>query len=131
MRILRPLAIAAAIAAALAAASAAADDQERARQAVAAGRILPLPVIVERALARFGGTVLDVEYEEDDDDEDDDDEDGGKRGPARRNRYEVKLLTADGRILKLDYDAASGELVGQRGRERERHRERRGHSEGE
>lgn len=90
---------------------ASADDQDRAREAVAAGRILPLATIVERAIARFGGTVLDVDYE------DGDEEDGGRR------RYEVKLLTADGRILKLVYDAATGDLVGQRGRQRERHRE--------
>lgn len=95
---------------------ASADDQDRAREAVAAGRILPLATIVERAIARFGGTVLDVDYEDGDDEED-----GGRR------RYEVKLLTADGRILKLDYDAVTGDLVGQRGRQRERHREGRGH----
>lgn len=95
---------------------ASADDQDRAREAVAAGRILPLATIVERAIARFGGTVLDVDYEDGDDEED-----GGWR------RYEVKLLTADGRILKLDYDAVTGDLVGQRGRQRERHREGRGH----
>lgn len=91
------------------------DDQGRARDAAAAGKILPLPVIVERALARFGGSVLDVEYEDDDEGEH-----GGNRGRARA-RYEVKLLTADGRILKLDYDAATGELIGHRRRARERH----------
>ena len=89
------------------------DDQDRAREAVAAGRILPLSAIVQRALARFGGTVLDVEYEDDDEHEHD-----GNRG---RPRYEVKLLTADGRILKLDYDAATGDLIGHRRRARERH----------
>ena len=94
-------------------AAVAGDDHERARAAVAAGRILPLPVIVERALARFGGSVLDVEYEDDDEGEHD-----GNRG---RPRYEVKLLSADGRILKLDYDATTGELIGHRRRARERH----------
>jgi uncharacterized membrane protein YkoI len=89
------------------------DDQERAREAVAAGRILPLSVIVERAVARFGGSVIDVEYEDEAEGEH-----GGNRG---RPRYEVKLLTADGRILKLDYDAATGDLIGHRSRARERH----------
>lgn len=89
------------------------DDQDRAREAVAAGRILPLSVILERAVARFGGSVLDVDYEDDDEGEH-----GGNRG---RPRYEVKLLTAEGRILKLDYDAATGDLIGHRRRARERH----------
>ncbi|HRW59474.1 MAG TPA: hypothetical protein P5340_02365 [Defluviicoccus sp.] len=93
--------------------AAAHDDQERAREAAAAGRILPLAVIVERAIARFGGSVLDVEYEDDDEGEH-----GGDRG---RPRYGVKLLTADGRILKLDYDAATGDLIGHRRRARDRH----------
>lgn len=93
------------------------DDHERAREAVAAGRILPLTMIVERATARFGGTVLDAEYEDGDDEEDNR---GGQR--PHRSFYRIKLLTADGRILKLAYDAASGELISQRGRHRERHR---------
>ncbi|MDS4012173.1 MAG: hypothetical protein RKK15_12320 [Defluviicoccus sp.] len=93
--------------------AAAHDDQERAREAATAGRILPLSIIVERAIARFGGTVLDVEYEDDDE---------GELGSDRwRPRYEVKVLTADGRILKLDYDAATGDLIGHRRRARDRH----------
>jgi uncharacterized membrane protein YkoI len=95
---------------------ASADDQERARQALAAGRILPLAMIVERAIARFGGRVLDVTYEADDDD-------GDERQRRSPRRYEVKLLTSDGRILNLDYDAVTGELIGQRGRQRGRHHE--------
>lgn len=91
--------------------AAADDDHDRAREAVAAGHILPLSAIIERAVQRFGGNVLDVEYE-------DDDEHGGNHGRTSSPRYEVKLLTADGRILKLDYDAASGELIGERRRMR-------------
>lgn len=93
------------------------DDQERARAAAADGRILPLTAIIERALATFGGTVLDVEYEEDDDHEA-----GDEHHRARGPRYELKLMTADGRVLKLDYDAVSGTLVGQRGHLRRGHR---------
>jgi uncharacterized membrane protein YkoI len=94
-----------------------ADDHDRARAAVAAGRILPLTKIVERATAQFGGTVLDAEYEGGDDE-------GGDhhREWSHQSHYHIKLLTADGRILKLDYDAVTGELVSQRGRDRERHR---------
>ncbi len=98
-----------------------ADDQDRARADVAAGRILPLATIVERATARFGGTVLDAEYEDDDEGK------HGDRGRPLRNRYEIKLLTPDGRILELDYDAVTGDLLRQRGRFHERRRERYGH----
>ena len=78
------------------------DDHERARAALREGRILPLERIVESAKQRFGGDVLDVDLE--------DEEDGF--------RYELKLIAPDGRILKLDYDAATGELL----RIKDRHR---------
>lgn len=76
------------------------DDHERARAALREGRILPLERIVESAKQRFGGEVLDVDLE--------DEEDGFQ--------YELKLIAPDGRILKLDYDAATGELLRSRGR---------------
>ena len=78
------------------------DDHERARDALREGRILPLERIVESAKQQFGGDVLDVNLE--------DEEDGF--------RYELKLIAPDGRILKLDYDAATGELLRTRGRHR-------------
>ncbi|BAI73812.1 hypothetical protein AZL_a02810 (plasmid) [Azospirillum sp. B510] len=84
------------------------DDHERARAALREGRILPLERIVESARQRFGGKVLDVDLEGEE-------EDGGFH-------YELKLITADGRIMKLDYDAATGELL----RIRDRHRKRDG-----
>ena len=103
-----------------------ADDKDRARDAATSGRILPLAAIVERATSQFGGTVLDVEYEDEDDA-------GERAGQGSRDPgiYQVKLLTADGRVLKLDYDARTGELIRERGRVRERRRERRGYGEGE
>lgn len=84
------------------------DDHERARAALREGRILPLERIVESAKQRFGGEVLDVDLE--------DEEDGF--------RYELKLIAADGRILKLDYDAATGDLLRTRGRHRQQGGER-------
>jgi uncharacterized membrane protein YkoI len=99
--------------------AATADDQDRAREDVAAGRILPLATIVERATEQFGGTILDAEYECDDDDH-------GDRNRLPRHRYELKLLTVDGRILELDYDAVTGDLVSERGRRRDHHRWRYG-----
>lgn len=79
------------------------DDHERAREAVAAGRILPLDAIVERARAEVDGDILDVELE---------DEHGG--GFV----YEIKILAPGGRIVKLEYDAATGALLRSKGRRR-------------
>lgn len=101
-----------------------ADDHDRAREDVAAGRILPLATIIERATARFGGTIVDAEYARGDDEH-------GDRGLPPRRRYELRLLTTDGRIFQLDYDAMTGDLIGQRGRLRERHRWRHGLPEDE
>jgi len=83
-------------------------DQDRARDAVRDGRALPLERIVEKARMAFGGDVLDVELEDEDD----------------ALRYELKVMTVDGRILKLEYDAATGDLLRVKGRHR-KHEERR------
>ena len=92
-------------------ATASADgDHDRARDAVKAGRILPLERIVARAEERFGGKVLDVDLEDEHD----------------TLRYELKLMGPDGRILRLVYDAASGELLDARGRGRGGERRRDG-----
>lgn len=76
------------------------DDHDRARAALREGRILPLETIVAKAGADFPGDILDVELDEEDD------------GIV----YEIKTITADGRILKLEYDAATGELLKVKGR---------------
>ncbi|MCW0180665.1 MAG: PepSY domain-containing protein [Zavarzinia sp.] len=77
------------------------DDHERALEALREGRILPVEAILDAARKDFGGDVLDIELE---------DEDEGFI-------YEIKLIAADGRIMKLDYDAATGQLL----RVRQRH----------
>ncbi|PWC36049.1 PepSY domain-containing protein [Azospirillum sp. TSO35-2] len=79
------------------------DDHDRARDALREGRILPLERIVESARQRFGGDVLDVGLE---------DEDAGFR-------YELKMIAPDGRIMRLEYDAATGELLRTKGRHRD------------
>lgn len=76
------------------------NDHERAREALRSGRALPLEEIVAKANAAFPGDILDVEFE---------DEDG-------QIVYEIKTITAEGRILKLKYDAATGDLLEVRGR---------------
>jgi uncharacterized membrane protein YkoI len=74
------------------------DDHERARAALRAGEVLPLATLLERLQRSHPGRVLEVELERDD----------------GRWIYEVKLLQADGQLLKLELDARSGELLSQR-----------------
>lgn len=106
----RLLPLAAGIALLLGGAGARADsDQDRARAAVQAGQVLPLASLLQRLEREYPGQLLEVELEDDD----------------GRLIYEVRLLQADGRLLKLKLDAASGETLrvraagGTRGRERE------------
>jgi uncharacterized membrane protein YkoI len=81
------------------------QDHDRARRAVLAGEALPLSPILERAQAEFGGQFLEAELEE---------------NHHGRLVYEIKLLTAEGRVLKLLYDARDGHLIKAKGRGVER-----------
>jgi len=75
------------------------SDQDRARQALQAGEVLPLATILARVEREYAGKVLDVELDRDKDD-----------GVARWV-YKVKVLTPDGTRLKLQMDAKSGNLI--------------------
>jgi uncharacterized membrane protein YkoI len=70
-------------------------DQERARAAVRSGEAMPLPALLERVQRTHPGQVLRVELERDD----------------GRWIYELRVLQADGRLLKLEVDARSGEPI--------------------
>lgn len=70
-------------------------DHERARAAVQAGEVLPLPVLLERLQRSHPGRVLELELER---------EDG-------RWVYELKLLQADGQLLKLELDARTADVL--------------------
>ena len=70
-------------------------DQERATQAVQAGDILSLRVILERLEQTQPGQVLDVEFEQ-------------KQGVWI---YELKILKAGGRLQKLKVDAKTGVII--------------------
>jgi uncharacterized membrane protein YkoI len=83
-----------------AAAPASASDHDRARRAVEEGRILPLKEILARAQGAYPGQVIEAELEDE----------GGMVV------YEIKMLTADGRVMKLSYNAATGELLKTRAR---------------
>jgi uncharacterized membrane protein YkoI len=71
------------------------SEQDRARAAVQAGKVLPLKTLLERLEREHPGQVLEVELEQDD----------------GRWVYEIKLLQPGGRLVKLELDAASGALL--------------------
>lgn len=71
------------------------DDHDRARRAFEKGEILPLMDILKKAEEAYGGQLIEAEF---------DDEDG-------RMVYELVILNAKSRVLKLYYDARSGELL--------------------
>src|SRR3990167_5752488 len=83
------------------AAAAGDHDHDRARRAVEEGRILPLKDILVRAQGAYPGQGIQAELEDE----------GGAIV------YEIKILTADGRVMKLYYNAASGELLKVKGRD--------------
>ncbi|MBH9579126.1 PepSY domain-containing protein [Inhella proteolytica] len=73
-------------------------EAERVRAAVLAGEVLPLPQLLERLQRSHPGQVLEIELE---------------RGDGRWI-YEIKLLQAGGRLLKLEVEAKSGAVLKQR-----------------
>lgn len=104
MKLWKALLVAAVAACAGGGTAAAGDDHDRARRAVEEGRALPLRDILARAQADRLGQVLEVELED-------------ERGVLV---YEVKILSADGRVMKLYYDAQTGALLKSRERDRKR-----------
>ena len=74
-------------------------DHDRARQALAAGEILPLRTILERVERDTPGQVIEVELEHD----------------ATRWIYEIKLLAPGGAIIELKLDARNGDVLRRKG----------------
>jgi len=70
-------------------------DHDHARVARARGEVLPLARILALVERDFAGRVIDVELDR---------EDG-------MPRYEIELLLADGRVIELELDARTGELL--------------------
>lgn len=75
------------------------EDHERARQALLAGEVLPLKVILERVEIAFPGKVIDVELEREGHDD---------RKPWI---YELKVLQAGGSLIKVKVDAKGGQIL--------------------
>lgn len=59
------------------------------------GRIAPLQQFIDDALSRYPGRFLEAELELDD----------------GRYIYELEVVTGDYRVMELEYDAVSGELL--------------------
>jgi len=76
-------------------------DHDRARQAVQAGQVLPLPTVLERLQREVPGQVLEVELEQE----------------RERWIYEIKLLTPAGQLTKVKLDARTAEVLRVRSRE--------------
>jgi len=74
------------------------SDQDRARAALLAGEISPLPIIMARVAVTHPGHVLEVELERE----------------SERWVYEFKLLQPGGGLLKLQVDAQSGQVLRQK-----------------
>ncbi len=70
-------------------------DHDAARKALEAGDILPLRTILDRAETTYPGRVLEVELE--------------RKGGYWI--YEIKILQADGLVVKLNFDAKDGSLI--------------------
>jgi len=79
-------------------ASLADGDHDRARAALQAGEVLPLPVVLERVSRDYPGNVLEVELER-------------EKGLWI---YELKILESGGSLLRLKVDARTAELIKRR-----------------
>ncbi len=77
------------------------NDQDSARAAVQAGQVLPLKTLLERLEREYPGQVVELELEQ----------------HHGRWIYEVKVLQAGGRLVKVKLDAASGQVLSRRDRE--------------
>ncbi len=74
------------------------SDQDRARSALLAGEILPLPAILERVAKEHPGNVLEVELDRE----------------GERWIYELKILQGGGGLLKLKVDARDAQIIKRR-----------------
>ncbi|WP_313569823.1 PepSY domain-containing protein [Comamonas terrigena] len=79
------------------------SDHELARQALQQGKVLPLRTVLDQVEREYKGQVIKVEFEHDD----------------GRFLYELRLLQADGRVLKVKINAVNGKVlsVRQKGRD--------------
>ncbi len=79
------------------------SDHERAREALESGEVVPLATILDRVESQYHGSVIEVELE--------DEEDEGEEDAVSGFIYEINLLTPQGNLLKIKFDARTGELI--------------------
>ncbi len=87
-------------------------DQERSLAALRAGEVLPLRTMLDEVERLFSGDVLEVEL--------DDDKDDGRRIWT----YKIKLISPDGNVIKLRFDAKTKEILEIKGRGAEKARKK-------
>ncbi|MGE5516765.1 MAG: PepSY domain-containing protein [Bacteroidota bacterium] len=76
------------------------DDHDRARSAVQAGQVLPLRTILDNVARDYPGDVIETELED------------MHGAPV----YEIKLISPEGMVMKLVYDARDGTLLKAKGK---------------
>ena len=85
-------------------------DHERARQALERGEVLPLRTILDKVERDYPGKVVEVEFERE----------------HGRWIYEIELIGAGGRLVKLEIDARDGSVLAVKGRKARRERDEEG-----
>jgi len=108
------------------------NDHERARLAMQAGKIVPLASVLAKTRKLFVGSVLEVEL----DGEEEDNTNGGTRedtpyqegagygipGVRKPLVYIISLLSQQGNVLRLEFNAKTMELLTVTGRDADRAR---------
>jgi uncharacterized membrane protein YkoI len=84
--------------------AAAGDEGHEIRRAVEAGEVIPIEQLFARIREEFEGWIVKAELER------------KNYGGAKGWVYEIKLLTPQGNVLKLKYDARTMELLKVKGR---------------
>jgi uncharacterized membrane protein YkoI len=74
-------------------------DHERVREALQAGKVLPLRAVLEIVERTYPGKLVKIEFESDDD----------------LFFYKIKLMQDNGSIVKLKIDARDGSILGMKG----------------
>ncbi len=78
------------------------SDHERAKKALESGQVLPLQDILQKISKDYPGQVLEVELDQ-------------EKGAWI---YEIKQLSSNGTILKLDVDAKTGQVLKQKSKKK-------------
>jgi len=95
-----------------------ANDQARAREAMLSGEVAPLSELLARVESLYAGEIIEVEMEEDEELQ------WTPEGQTPILLYDIKLLTPQGNLVKLKFEARGLELLTVDGHDSERARKR-------